>query len=201
MDPLEVLSTYLTNLISRKLPEKSEIEIEEINYGIHVFLINIIKLPIVFIISYFLGILQYTFVVFVCFCFVRTFASGIHARNSIACLISTNLTFIGTAYLGLSFRLNLFDITVSFIACIVLAYLYSPADTEERPIISKRLRKKLKLLSCFSIIILYFAALLFIRTKYASIITFAVLAECITILPAAYILFKRRFNNFEAFIS
>jgi accessory gene regulator B len=201
LNSLEALSTSLASIIIRKLPGKSEAEIEETNYELHAFLVNIVGLSIVFIISYFLNILNYTFVAFVCFRFIRTFGSGIHPRNSLMRLVTPNLTYIGITYIGLSFQLNKFDISISFIACIVLAYLYAPADTEEKPIVSKNLRRKLKILSCFSIVILYIAALLFIRTKYASIITFSVLAECTTILPAFYVLFNRRFSNYEAFDS
>lgn len=197
MDLVEKLSLHLTNRIKKSLPEKKEVELEQIKYGIHVLLNNIIKLPVVFIIAFFLGILKYTFVAFLCFNFVRWSASGIHARKSISCLISTTIVFIGVALLGSNISLKIIDITAGFIMCVVLAYLYAPADTEEKPYVSQRVRGRLKLQSCISIIILYLACFPLINTKYASIITFSVIAECITILPITYIIFKRRFNNHE----
>lgn len=199
MDISERISCNLTCKIKELRPEKNDIELEQIKYGIHIFLNNVIKLPIVFIIAYFLGIFMYTLVAFISFSFVRNFASGIHARKSITCFISTTLIFLGTAYLGYYIKLNLLDISISFLACIILAYFYAPADTEEKPFVSKKLRKRLKFLSLISILIMYIACLVFISTKYPSVITFAVLAECISISPVTYTIFKRRYNNHDTF--
>lgn len=198
MDIAEKLSMNITNKINKALPDKNETELEQIQYGIHILINNIIKLPIVFLIAFFLGILKFTFVAFLSFGFVRCFASGLHARKSITCLLSTMFILLGSAWTGIAVHLKFSDITVAFVTCLILAYFYAPADTEEKPYTSKKIRKKLKILSCISIILLYLVSLVLIKTPYATIITFSVLIECITILPVTYIIFKRRFNNYEA---
>jgi len=77
-------------------------------------------------------------------------------------------------------------LSIIFILCGIAVLRYSPADTEERPIVSSKLRKKLKILSAITILVLYAIALYSIGTKASSIITFAVLVESILILPATY---------------
>jgi accessory gene regulator B len=199
LDIAETLSINFTNKIHVILPDKTDVELEKIKYGIHVLLNNIIKLPIIFTIAFFLGIAKYTLVALLSFSFVRCFASGIHARKSITCLISSAIIFIGTSYAGLNINLNAADMSASFLTCLMLVYLYAPADTEEKPFVNKKLRKNLKLLSCFAVLLLYLLCLLLTKTIYANIITFAVLAECISILPLTYIIFKRRYNNYEIY--
>lgn len=196
---LEFLSSKLTNQIGTLLPEKSKTELEQIEYGIHILLINIIKLPIIFIIAYFLGIFKYTLTAFLSFSFLRSFASGLHARNGLTCFLSTSIIYLGTAYSGSLIKLTPIGISIMFTICLILTYLYAPADTEEKPIISKKRRGKLKTLSCLAVIALYIISLLIVKTQYACIITFATLAETISILPLTYIISKRRYNNYEIF--
>lgn len=201
MDLAGNISEFVTQQIKNAIPEKTETELEQINYGIHVLLNNILKIPIVFLIAYFLGILKYTLVACLTFSFIRCFASGIHARKSITCLISTMILFIGPAFIGRKIDLNIIDITATFGTCLILIYFYAPADTEEKPLFGKKIRKKLKLLSLLSIISLYLICLILNNTIYANIITFSTLTECITILPVTYMIFKRRYNNHEVFHS
>ncbi|MCI1969471.1 accessory gene regulator B family protein [Clostridium luticellarii] len=145
--------------------KKSDIELKEVNYGIQVFLINTIKLAILFLLAFILGILKYTLIALISFAFIRMFAAGVHARSNLGCTITNIILFIGNVYLSMNVVLEKPVKTVIFIISLSLITIYAPSDTEERPLISKRLRKKLKACSILCSIVLTLSAE-FIALKY-----------------------------------
>jgi accessory gene regulator B len=82
--------------------------------------------------------------------------------------------------------LNLYAVSIIFVLCFAAVLRYAPADTEERTIVSRKLRKKLKTLSCLAVIVLYLTSVYNLGTAISSIIAFAVLVETILILPVTY---------------
>lgn len=194
------ISKLLTNKIIvfvKSNSDKSEEELEIIHYGIEVFLINVFKLIILFITAYFLNILIYTFIAFFSFAVIRMFASGVHANSSIKCILTNYIIFFGNVYLSITFTLNTELNSVIFLISIILILLYAPADTEEKPIVNKNLRKSLKIKSVICIIILTIVSLLIQNKIYANIISYSALEAGIVITPIAYKFFGKSYKNFE----
>lgn len=197
LDVIANTSSKITQFVNKSTQSKTKVELEQIQYGIHILLNNLIKLTVVFLAAYFLGIFKYVIIAFLSFSFLRSSASGIHARTSITCLISTAAIFLGAAYLGISIQLGYRDISVVFTTCTLLLYLYAPADTEEKPLVSKRLRRRLKIFALGSNVLLFAVCLILKGSIFASVITFSVLIECLSITPFIYFIFKRRYRNYE----
>jgi len=182
----ERISGKITKAIAAELKDLSEEKLAEIDYGIAAFIANSYKMVFIFILAMLLNIFQYFLIAFVSFGALRTFASGVHAKREWTCLPTSALVFFGITYLGMISKLNIYIITFIFILCFGAMLRYAPADTEERPIVSRKLRKKLKILSVITILVLYAIALYSLGTKASSIITFAVLFESVLILPVTY---------------
>lgn len=198
MDISEFISKNLINLIKNSL-DKTDIELEQIKYGIDSILANITKLIILFIAAYFLDIVKYTFITLISFGFVRAFASGIHATSSFKCIITNFILFFGNIYLSLSLNLNKVHITILFIISFCFVILYAPADTAAKPLTSIKVRTKLKFCSSFSVVILYFLSISLSHSIYASLITFSTFFEAILITPIIYKIFRSPYKNYENF--
>jgi len=182
----ERISGKITKAIAAELEDLSEEKLAEIDYGIAAFIANSYKMVFIFILAILLNIFKYFLIAIISFGTLRTFASGVHAKREWTCLPVSTSIFLGITYLGIIFDLNIYIINFVFILCFGAMLRYAPADTEERPIVSRKLRKKLKILSLITILVLYAIALYSLETKASSIITFAVLFESVLILPVTY---------------
>ncbi|KUO68666.1 MAG: hypothetical protein APF77_14775 [Clostridia bacterium BRH_c25] len=182
----ERMSAKITTVIAAHLDDLSEEKLAEINYGIAVFIANSYKMIIIFILAILLNVFKYFLVAFVSFGALRSFASGVHAKREWTCLPASTLFFSCVIYLGMTVNLNIYAISFIFALCFAAVLKYAPADTEERPIASSKLRRKLKLMSCITVVILYAAALYNRGTPVSSIIVFATLFESVLILPVTY---------------
>lgn len=182
----ERVSERLTAAIAEQLEDLSEQKLAEIKYGIAVFIANSYKMLLIFILAILLNIFKYFLVAFIGFGALRTFASGVHAKREWTCLPASTILFFSIVYLGIAVDLNIYALSFIFFLCFAAVLRYAPADTEERPIVSSRLRRKLKIMSCTTVIILYAAALYNLGTSTSSIIAFSILIESILILPVTY---------------
>jgi accessory gene regulator B len=182
----ERMSAKITSSIAAQLEDLSEQKLAEINYGIAVFIANSYKMLLIFILAIFLNIFDYFLVAFVSFGALRTFASGVHAKREWTCLPASTMLFFGILYLGMTIELNIYVSSIIFVLCFAAVLRYAPADTEERPLASRKLRRKLKIMSCITVLILYAITLYNLGTSVSSIIVFSTLIESVLILPVTY---------------
>ncbi len=182
----ERISERLTAVIADQLEDLSEQKLAEIRYGIAVFITNSYKMLIIFILAVLLNIFKHFLVAFLSFGALRTFASGVHAKREWTCLPASMLLFFGIVYLGSAVNLNIYALSIIYSLCFAAVLRYAPADTEEKPIVSRKLRRRLRVLSCSAVVILYAVSAYNIGTATSSIITFSTLIESILILPITY---------------
>jgi len=190
------LSTKCLEFIKDNTSTSQE-NLEKIDYGIQVIILNISKLILLFITAYLLGILKYTVIAFIVFAIIRTFASGVHANSSLQCIIINYILFLGNVYLSLNLSVNIIVRSILFTISILLILLYAPGDTEERPLVSKKLRRDLKIKSLVITILFYITILLIESNVYANIITYSILEEALVITPSFYKLFGKTTNNYK----
>lgn len=180
-----------------KNKEISELDKKKLKYGIQVLVINITKITILLIISAIVNVFIEALIIWAAFALIRRCAFGIHSTNSFHCTIVTVGAFVGGALIAKYVQVP--DVIIySIYAFSFFSFLkYAPADTEARPLVGKKLRKKLKLKTIISFLIL--AIISFILNSFQLKILFAVafLAEAISILPITYKIFNRRYGNYE----
>lgn len=190
----ERISSKITAVIAAQLEDFSEEKLAEINYGIAIFIANSYKMLIIFILAIIMDVFKYFLVAFMSFGILRSFASGVHAKREWTCLPTSILIFFSIIYLGRLVDLGIYPISFIYFLCFLVMVKYAPADTEERPIVSRKLRKKLKIMSCITLIFLYAISLYYIGTSISSIIVFSVLIESVLIIPITYRLTSRMYG-------
>lgn len=175
----------------------SDEDAEKIYYGLQVIMMDISKSIILLGTAYFLGIFIYTLIAFLVFAILRGFASGVHANSTLQCIIVNYMLFIGNVYLSLYLPLNTAAQSIILLISLTLVFLYAPGDTEERPLVSKKLRKQLKFKSLLIVVI--FSILIFIIKNriYTNLITYGILEAALVITPIAYKLFGKKTNNYK----
>lgn len=91
----KILLSYLT-----KNNSLDEITLLKISLGIDIFLLNIPKFIIIILISYTLNVLDFTLIIALIFCTLRTFSLGLHANNGFVCFCVTAFIFIAEVYIA-----------------------------------------------------------------------------------------------------
>lgn len=81
------------------------------------------------------------------------------------------------------------------IVCVLLIYKNSPADTEKRPIVNPKRRKKFKIISVI-IATSYVIISFFVNNFISNSLLFSLLVEVIFISPLTYKIFKLPYNNY-----
>lgn len=179
--------------------EKDNLHFVKMKYGLEVLVINLSKIFLILMMAEILGILKGTLIIMLSFAFVRRYAFGVHAKGSINCTIATSLCFFIGACIPKFLNITNDIILLIFFQAILLFYLYSPADTEARPLIGKKLRSKLKMKALFSACILMVLSFSINDSDLKFYISYGVLCESITITPIIYKLFGRGYKNYERY--
>jgi accessory gene regulator B len=150
---VKILTNILTNFVNKN-DEQADIEV--VQYGIELFVQEVTMFIFIIITSLFLDLFFVVFVTILGYSLVRAFANGVHAQNRIVCSLSY-ITFIyGT--IGISFligNMNLLIKIILLILNILILFKYSPGDTDDRPIISKKIKTRNKYLSIVSVVFIF----------------------------------------------
>lgn len=192
----ERIENLLLNFIKQNTEYIDSEKEEIIRYGFQVLYLNLSKLIIVIMVASFFGIIKETFSVILFLSLAKMFSFGFHAENFIGCIIITFVNVFGIIYVSKIVQLSVDIKSYLCIFIFILLLLYAPADTEERPIISVRKRKKLKIFSLIVCRMLCYIAL-GAETFLSNIIIFSLVVVAINTTPILYILFGRRYKNYE----
>lgn len=190
---LHKLCNKITNAIKANVNDIDERKVEIIHYGLYLWITDIIKLTLILLTAYYLKIFTLTIVFLISFGVLRTFTGGSHAKTFLGCLISSNLIAFGTVYLSiwLSFINPMIICVVIMPLCTVIVYLFAPADHENKPVTSKKQRKRLKTIAYMILFTEFLLSILFKQ----SLIMYSVFMVCIGILPTTYKIMNNRHGN------
>ena len=195
---IDKITQSLTNKIRKEMPDVDDERAEVINYGLQILLGEVPKTLIMLAIAYLLGVFKLSLITFLILLPYRGASGGFHLKTHIGCIISTCTFYCGTAllakYIVLSNIAKYILIILLAIFGIIMIKLYAPADTEDVPILSKKIRKQKQILSyIFFIIGIVIAA--FIKSNIISnIIIFGYLMQTCMITRLAYRLTNNRYG-------
>lgn len=192
----KIINTTI-QFITKNLPEKNKEELECIEYGIEIFLINISKMIILFLIALLLGILKYFLICFISINALKLFSGGVHAKKSSTCLLMSIIVFFIPIYASYLFQFNLTSKILIFIITFISFIKYAPADLEEKPYVNSKNRKILKILSCVMAIILFLVSIFLTNPIYSNIVFLSIVINSLLITPYTYKILKRRYRNYE----
>ena len=128
---------------------------------------------------------------------IRLFAFGLHAKNSTTCLITSLVLFIVGTYLAIYIDIPIEVKFILSITCIILIIIYAPADTEKRPLINVKKRKRFKILSTITSLIITFLIIYFNDKYLSNFMLIGMIESTIMILPITYKLYGLPYNNYK----
>ena len=184
----------------KKNTNYNDIKLKEIEYGLVSIYLTFSKIIVVLIISYILGMFKEVVIYMFFFSILRTTGFGLHATKSWICLISTISIFIGMPLICMHVSLSIYFKVIICIVSIIFMYKNAPADTKSKPIVRKKRRSILKIISTFSAIIFSISAIIINNEYLSNCLIFALILENILISPTVYKIFKLPYNNYINFL-
>lgn len=189
---------YLTNKIRKEMPDIDDERAEVIKYGLQLMIGEIPKFFIMAAIAWCLGIFRWTVVCFILMLPYRMYSGGFHLKTHVGCIIGTSLMYTGNAFISQYVTIPLiFKIIYGIILwmfSIVMIYLYAPADTENVPVISKKERKKRRIVSYIVMSIMIICGIIIKNNNVSNILLLGVLLQTISITRLAYKLTRNRYG-------
>lgn len=195
---IDKITEFLTNKIRKEMPEIDDERAEVINYGLQILVGEVPKTFIMLVVAYLLGVFKLTLITFLILMPYRTFSGGFHLKTHIGCIVTTCLFYCGTALLAkyITFiEISKYIITIVLgIFGIIMIRLYAPADTENVPILSKKVRKQKQVLSYITFIVGLAIALIIKNNIVSNIIIFGYLMQTCMITKLAYRLTNNKYG-------
>lgn len=195
---IDKITQSLTNRIRKEMPDVDDERAEVINYGLQILLGEFPKIFVMFAVAYLLGVFKLTLITFFILMPYRTFSGGFHLKTHLGCIITTCAFYCGTAllakYIVLSNIAKYIIITLLGIFGIFMIKLYAPADTENVPILNKKVRKQKQILSYVFFILGLVIALIIKDNVISNIIVLGYLMQTCTITKLAYILTDNKYG-------
>lgn len=189
---------YLTAKIRKENPDIDDERAEVINYGIHLIVGEIPKFFIIMGVAFILGVLDLTILAYFLVLPFRGVSGGFHLKTHIGCIVGSIVFFCGIGLLG---KYLILETIVKYIVAfaiwvfgMIMVKLYAPADTENVPIISKKERKKKRILSYITLTLSIIIALFIKNEVISNIIIYGMLFQSISITRLAYSLTNNKYG-------
>ena len=201
MEMKKKILNHCMEVVKNKYPEYDEDKLEIINYGLESIYLTFTKIIIIFVLAIILNIWKEVLLLLAFYNLIRVSAFGMHAKKSIHCLVISLTLFIGGVYLCRYLVISLILKVVLSIICIVLIAKYAPADTEKRPIINKKLRRKYKIISVIISGMFAIAIVLLSDKNISNYLLLGMIEATIMLLPITYKIFDLPYDNYKRYLN
>lgn len=201
MEMKKKILNHCMEVVKNKYPKYDEDKLEIINYGLESIYLTFTKIIIIFVLAIILNIWKEVLLLLAFYNLIRVSAFGMHAKKSIHCLIISLTLFIGGVYLCRYLVIPLILKVVLSIICIILIAKYAPADTEKRPIINKKLRKKYKIISVIISGVFAISIVLLSDKSISNYLLLGMIEATIMLLPITYKIFDLPYDNYKKYLN
>lgn len=195
---IDNICTFLTNRIRKEMPEVDDEKAEIIFYGLQNILGEIPKIILLFLMATVLGILKETVITFILIMPYRSASGGFHLKSHIGCILGTSLYYFGIVFLSkyvvFSQMIKYVTIFLIWIFGMIMIKKYAPADTENVPILSKKIRRRNQILAYVFFSIGLVVAGILNNNVISNILIFGNLIQTLTITKLAYRLTKNKYG-------
>lgn len=195
---IEKICTYIVNQMRKQMPDIDDEKAEIITYGIELIIGEIPKIFLLFVLSFILGIGWYTVFAYVALIPYRASSGGFHLKTHVGCIIGSSVFYYGIVYLSKFIILNLVQkyiiIVIALIFGVIMVSLYAPADTENIPIISKKERKRKKVLSYTTLVLTLIASIFIKDSIISNILILGIIIQSFMISRLAYLLTNNKYG-------
>ncbi|CAH2213180.1 accessory gene regulator ArgB-like protein [Tepidibacter aestuarii] len=191
---IKKISQYIAALIGKELQnDKSKIDIY--SYALEIIIGTILKLTLIILISFILGLLPTTLACLISFIIFRHFGGGVHLSTYNRCLTAGVITFLimgKLAYINIQINVLITIVIGTFLFGIYSIMKYIPAGTKKKRIIDKNQRLKRKQETFFMLFIWLIVIVILINyklTAYAFSCVLGALNSFFFITPTGYWVF------------
>jgi len=167
------------------------------NLGMEVFLINVFKLTVMYVLAAILGVLGLTFATHVAFVAVKRYSFGLHALNSTVCTLSGCAMFVFIPWLLSGAGIGNISVAIIFTGVILSLGFFAPADTKAKPLFGAENRKRMKIRAIACGVMVLIATLLIPNETVKLMLTLGAMYQSVSILPLTYKILKRSEKNYE----
>ena len=186
---LEELGEKISCGVENNLEDVTPTQKEIIKYTVIQLFGELIKLAIMVAVVWPFGVAHLLLIAVFSMGIYRIPSGGVHSRSHIACFVTSITLFMSNVILSSLLKGPYLDVIYIFILLfnIPVILLLAPADTEMKPVVSKKQRRLLKALS-FACMILTILIGRFVITDIAirNIFIFGTFIQSITMLPPMY---------------
>lgn len=187
---IDKICNFLTNRIRKEMPDIDDERAEVINYGLQNIVGEIPKIFIMLGISYCLGIFNLSLLTFISLLIYKGASGGVHLKTHLGCIIFTTLFYCGIPFISQYFVISQ-SVKYIMVACIwifgvIMIKLYAPADTEDVPILSNKVRKKKRIISYIAFSLGLLISIIIRNNTISNILILSNLLQTITITRFIY---------------
>lgn len=194
---LEELGERIGNAVEDNLDDITPTQKEIIQYTVVQTLGELVKIAIMFAVVWPFGVAHLLLIAILSMAIYRTPSGGVHSKSHIACFVTSMILFMGNVIISSLVKGPYLDIIyiLIFMINIPIIHYFAPADTEMKPVVSKKQRKILKIVSyvCMTITILI-GRFIITDLVIRNIFIFGTLIQSITMLPFMYKLMGTRYG-------
>lgn len=195
---IDKICTFLTNRIRKEMPEINDEKAEIIYYGLQNIIGEIPKIFIMLGIAYILGVFPLALFTFIALFPYKGASGGFHLKTHIGCIILTTVFYcvipLISQYIVLSEVIKYIVVGVIWIFGMIMIKLYAPADTEDVPILLKKVRRKKQIVSYITFSIGLLAAIIIKDNTISNILILSNLIQTISITKFAYRLTNNKYG-------
>lgn len=192
----ELFLNYSMASIKKYYPNYDDTRLAELKYGLEGFYLSFTKLFVISGICILFNLFYEMIVMLVVFNILRATGFGIHAKRSIDCWISSTILFLFLPWLATKIIIDGWLHIILSILFVLMVSIYAPADTVKHPLIQKRKRLILKMITIINTLILIIVSF-FSSTLITNLILFGILTEIIVIHPITYKLLGLPYRNYK----
>ena len=198
VDIYDYLTNRIIELIEKEV-EFNDIDREKLYLGVITLLINGLKISFIALLAAICGIFKEIMFMMIIFALLRLFAAGLHARKSYICTIVSIVTYFTGTILSINFPIKRYVCFPIYVVLMVILIKFSPADTENRPIIGAENRRRLKRNTFIVALSILFFNLIVFNEKLINLTMYSMVTQIICVLPFTYKILNRGYKNYEKY--
>ncbi len=192
---VDSICNWLLDKILKSDSTIDEERAEIIYYGLQNIVGELPKGFFILLVALLCGVFDLVLIGTIIFLMYRAFAGGVHLKGHFSCFLISVIFIIGSAILAKKVMYENFFLiyTTLFVVNFIIASLYAPADTENRPIMKESQRKRQKIEATFMVFVIYVLSTFVIKGDIiANLFMYMITVESTMITPLAYKIFKNK---------
>ena len=186
---LEELGEIVSDTVVANTESTSPDQKEIIKYTVEQLVGEFIKIALMAAIAIYFKIGALLLISIFSMAIYRVPSGGVHFKGHVSCFIASSLIFFGNVFISSILRGPYLDYLyfLIFLFNLPVIYYLAPADTEMKPIVSKKLRRNLRIISYICMIAtILIGRFIITDLTIRNIFIIGTLFQSLTMLPFAY---------------